>query len=185
MKNLRQSPSPICLISHNTAHVHSDPEVSGDQGCTIPMQSSLFHSSPSQCLSFPSNTADKVSPIASSILQQQRAQTTTPSLQQLLTLPGTNISLQSYHLDLKKPQKLSPAPFPSRLFFFCICDHSCWFSLAVLPWATHFFELKCSKLYTAPAEASLMLNAVEGLFYMPCTASSTLYDPSMVSCLTL
>lgn len=61
-------------------------------------------------------------------------------------------------------------------FCFWIYAHSCWFPLAVLPWATHFFELQCCKLHIAPAEASLMLNAVERLFYMPGTASLTLYD---------
>lgn len=67
VKNLRQSSSLICLISHNIAHVHSYSEVSGDESCTIPMQSSLFHSSPLQCFSFPSNTTEKVSPLASSL----------------------------------------------------------------------------------------------------------------------
>lgn len=66
-------------------------------------------------------------------------------------------------------------------YFFWMYDHSCCFPLPVLPWATYLFELECSKLQTAPAEASLMLNTAEG-FYMPCTASSTLYNPSMVSC---
>lgn len=125
---------------------------------------------------------DKVRCLVSSSLAEGTA---TPSLQELLTLPRTNVSLQSYHLDLKKPPKLSPALcFLVAWVFFWIYDHSSSFPLAVLPWVTHFFELNCSKLHTAPAEASLMLNAVEGLFYMPCTVSSTLYDLSMVSCLT-
>lgn len=70
VKNLRQSTSPICLILPNTACVHSDPEGSSDARCTVPMQSSLFHSSPLQCFSFPSNTTDKVSPLVSSSLTE-------------------------------------------------------------------------------------------------------------------
>jgi len=69
-----------------------DPNVSDDEGCTIPRQPFLFQSSLLQGFSLPSNTTNEVTPIASSLLHQQKEQTTTPSLQGLLTFLKIYIS---------------------------------------------------------------------------------------------
>lgn len=49
-----------------------------------------------------------------------------------------------------------------------------------MPGATYVLELECSKLHPAAAEASLTPNTAERPFYMPCTASATLYNPRML-----
>lgn len=79
--------------------IHPDPKVSDDEGYTIPRQLIRFHSSLLQGFSFASDTTNEVPPIASSLTHQQKDETTTPSLQGLLTLMKIYISFQSYHLD--------------------------------------------------------------------------------------
>lgn len=162
MKDFGQLPSSICPTGHTIPlSVHPDPEVSDDEGCTIPRQSTAFPSSPLQCSSFLSNTTNEVNPIASLHISRKSRQPLSFSAR--TSYASEDLPLLSVLSPRLK--ELSSAQCFLVGYFFWTSDHSCCFPLPVLPWATYLFELKCSKLQTAPAKASLMLNTAEGFVH--------------------